>query len=137
MRRRCPACRANEPMKDKIESLLLARTGLMTSELVQHPGDFGLGRVPARLAPAGTAKSICGFCSTGCSLKIHLNAEGEAINLTADPDYPVNLGMACPKGWEALTPLGAKDRGTTPLRRDPNGEWKALGWHEALIEFCT
>src|SRR5258708_5749717 len=97
-------------MKAKVEQLLRARTGPMTSELVLRPGEFGLGRVPARLKPAGTAKSICGFCSTGCSLKIHLNRKGEAINITADPDYPVNLGMACPKGWEALTPLGASDR---------------------------
>ena len=101
-----------------LDDLLLARAGPMTSELVQHPGEFGLGRIPARLAPVATAKAICGFCSTGCSLKIHLNADGSAINLTPDPDYPVNLGMACPKGWEALTPLAASDRATTPLLRD-------------------
>ena len=77
-----------------LDDLLLARKGPMTTELVQRPGDFGLGNIPSRLAPAGTAKSICGFCSTGCSLNIHLNADGQAINLTPDPNYPVNLGMA-------------------------------------------
>jgi ferredoxin-nitrate reductase len=108
----------------------------MTSEMVQHPADFGLGRVPARLKPAGTTRSVCGFCSTGCALKIHLNAAGEAINLTADPDYPVNLGMACPKGWEALTPLAASDRATTPLSRDPaTGTLAAVTWERALAEF--
>jgi len=123
-------------MKKKIEALLQARTGPMTSELVLHPGDFGLGRVPARLAPAATAKSICGFCSTGCSLKIHLNAKGEAINLTADPDYPVNLGMACPKGWEALTPLGAKDRLTSPLLRNrETGRLEPVTWAQAMTAF--
>ena len=69
-------------MNSPLEDLLHARTGPMTSEMVLRPGDFGLGRVPARLAPAGTTSSVCGFCSTGCSLKIHLNAAGEAINLT-------------------------------------------------------
>lgn len=118
-----------------LEELLLARSGPMTSELVQHPGDFGLGKVPARLAPAGTAKAICGFCSTGCSLKIHLNAEGQAINLTPDPDYPVNLGMACPKGWEALTPLAAPDRATTPLLRDGQGQLQPVDWTQALTVF--
>ena len=34
-----------------LDDLLLARTGPMTSELVQRPGDFGLGKLPARLAP--------------------------------------------------------------------------------------
>lgn len=123
-------------MKAKVEQLLRARSGPMTSELVLHPGDFGLGRVPARLAPAGTAKSICGFCSTGCSLKIHLNKKGEAINLTADPDYPVNLGMACPKGWEALTPLAAPDRATAPLLRNrATGQLEPVTWERALAAF--
>ena len=61
-------------MKTLVEQMLHAREGPMTSELVLQPGDFGLGRVPARLAPASTARSICGFCSTGCSLKVHLDA---------------------------------------------------------------
>ena len=103
-----------------LEDLLRARNGPMTTELVQHPADYGLGlgRVPARLAPAATTNMVCGFCSTGCSLRVHLDAEGQAINLSADPDYPVNLGMACPKGWEALTPLAAPDRAITPLLRE-------------------
>ncbi|HWA25933.1 MAG TPA: molybdopterin oxidoreductase family protein [Lacunisphaera sp.] len=109
----------------------------MTTELVQRPGDFGLGNVPARLAPAGTTRAVCGFCSTGCSLKIHLNAAGEAINLTPDPDYPVNLGMACPKGWEALTPLAAPDRATTPLLRDATGVLQPVDWNHALTVFCS
>jgi assimilatory nitrate reductase catalytic subunit len=116
---------------------LVARAGPMTSELVLRPGDFGLGRVPARLAPADTTTMICGFCSTGCSLKIHLNKNGEAINLTPDPDYPVNLGMACPKGWEALTPLAAPDRATTPLlRTTPGGPLEPADWERALRVFC-
>jgi assimilatory nitrate reductase catalytic subunit len=123
-------------MKAKVEQILHARTGPMTAELVQRPGDFGLGRVPARLKPVGTAKSICGFCSTGCSLQVHLNAKGEAINLTADPDYPVNLGMACPKGWEALTPLGASDRVTSPLLRNKTtGKLEPVSWEQALAAF--
>ncbi len=108
----------------------------MTTELVQRPGDFGLGRVPERLAPAGTTTSVCGFCSTGCGLKIHLNAEGEAINLSADPAYPVNIGMACPKGWEALTPLAANDRATTPLLRNrATGQLEPVDWPAALAAF--
>lgn len=111
----------------------------MTAEMVLRPASFGLGHVPARLEPAGTITSVCGFCSTGCGLKIHLNEAGEAINLSADPEYPVNLGMACPKGWEALTPLAASDRATTPLARLPAGDKKwpltPLSWPAALNAF--
>lgn len=47
---------------------------------------FGLGQVPSHLLPDATTTAICGFCSTGCGLKIHLK-DGAAINLTPDPDY--------------------------------------------------
>lgn len=91
--------------------------GPLTSQLVRHPGRFGLGQVPGHLVPDSTTAMVCGFCSTGCSLNVHLR-EGEATNLTPNSDYPVNLGMACPKGWEALAPLAAPDRAITPLLRD-------------------
>ena len=117
-------------------SLLRQWHGPLTRDLVLRPGDFGLGQVPARLKPDSTTTSVCGFCSTGCGLNIHLK-DGEAINLTADTHYPVNLGMACPKGWEALTPLSASDRGTTPLLRNSNGDWQQVDWHAAMHEFCA
>ena len=105
--------------------------GPLTSELVRRPGDFGLGQVPSALAPDATTTMVCGFCSTGCGLKIHLR-DGVAVNLSPETDYPVNLGMACPKGWEALTPLDAPDRGTTPLI-----DGKAARWDEAMTVFAT
>jgi len=105
-------------------------TGPLTTDLVREPSRFGLGQLPRRLQPNGTAKSICGFCSTGCGLKLHLK-DGVAINATPDPDYPVNLGTACPKGWEALTPLDAPDRATTPLL---NGQ--PIDWPTAMQVFA-
>lgn len=105
-------------------------SGPLTDDLVRDPARFGLGQLPRRLQPNGTAKSICGFCSTGCGLKLHLR-DGLAINVTPDPDHPVNLGTACPKGWEALTPLDAPDRATTPLL---NGQ--PTDWTTAMQVFC-
>jgi len=110
--------------------------GALTEELVREPGKFGLGQVPSRLAPDATTTVVCGFCSTGCGLNIQLK-EGEAINLSADAEYPVNLGMACPKGWEALAPLSAPDRGTTPLLRvSRGGSLEPCTWERALTLFC-
>jgi anaerobic selenocysteine-containing dehydrogenase len=49
----------------------------------------------------------------------------------------VNLGMACPKGWEALTPLAAPDRATIPLlRSEKTGELEPIDWERALVLFC-
>jgi assimilatory nitrate reductase catalytic subunit len=108
--------------------------GGLTRELVRRPGEFGLGQLPARLEPHATTRVVCGFCSTGCGLEIHLR-NGAAVSLSPARDYPVNLGKACPKGWEALTPLGASDRATTPLVRTPAGRLEPTDWPTALDLF--
>ncbi len=109
--------------------------GPLTGELVRRPGRFGLGQVPERLAPDATTAMVCGFCSTGCALNVHLR-EGEATNLTPAFDYPVNRGMACPKGWEALAPLAAPDRALFPMRRTGFGRApKRITWAEAAEAF--
>jgi assimilatory nitrate reductase catalytic subunit len=124
------------PPGNPLNPLLRAWTGPLTEELVRTPGRFGLGQVPERLAPDDTTTMVCGFCSTGCGLKVHLK-DGQAINLSAETDYPVNLGMACPKGWEALTPLAAADRATTPLlRNERTGKLEPIDWERALVLFC-
>lgn len=123
-------------LKQRAEDLLHQRNGPLTRDLLLSPGAFGLGRVPDRLRPDQTTTMVCGFCSTGCGLTVHLQ-KGEAVNLSPAKDYPVNLGMACPKGWEALTPLRATDRATTPLLRGPNGKLQPVAWPEALSTFVS
>jgi assimilatory nitrate reductase catalytic subunit len=117
-----------------IGNLFHQRTGPLTRELLREPGGFGLGQVPASLKPDATTTSICGYCSTGCSLNIHLK-DGQAVSLTPSTDYPVNLGMACPKGWEALAVLDSPDRATTPLLKDESGRQQPVEWDLALRTF--
>ncbi len=120
----------------KENTLLRQWHGSLTEDLVLRPGDFGLGQVPAKYAPTATTRATCGFCSTGCSLDIHLK-DGVAVNLTPTTDYPVNLGMACPKGWEALNCLSAPDRATAPLLRQPDGSMRATTWDDAMKTFVA
>ncbi|MBA4029607.1 MAG: nitrate reductase [Planctomyces sp.] len=116
-------------------NLLHQREGRLTRELLQEPGGFGLGQLPESQVPEATTDMVCGFCSTGCGLKIHLK-DGEAIGLSPTTSYPVNLGMACPKGWESLRVLDAPDRATTPLyRAEKNGRLEPVGWDAALRLF--
>jgi assimilatory nitrate reductase catalytic subunit len=110
--------------------------GALTRDLLRTPGGFGLGQVPQRLAPDQTTTLICGYCSTGCGLDVHLK-QGKAVNLSPTTDHAVNLGMACPKGWEALTPLTAPDRATTPMVRDSSGKLRPVDWATALNTFAT
>ena len=116
---------------------LKQHTGPLTRDLVQEPGNFGLGKVPSRLKPTSTVTSICGYCATGCQLKLHLDENGEAINLSPQAGYPVNLGMACPKGWQALDPLDSPDRATMPLLRGADGKLAPTDWGTALDTFTT
>ena len=111
--------------------MLRQRDGHLTRDLVRTPGGFGLGQVPARHKPDATADLVCGYCSTGCRLTVHLK-DGAPVNLTPSTGWPVNHGTACPKGWEALTVLDAPDRATTPLLRDGGGSQRPVSWDLAL-----
>ncbi len=122
-------------LRDSVARLFYAPAGPLTADLVRQPGGFGLGQLPAAKIPDATTTMVCGFCSTGCGLNVHLK-NGEAIGLTPTANYPVNLGMACPKGWEALTVLQASDRATTPLVKDARGRHRPMTWDEALKTFC-
>lgn len=113
---------------------LYDREGPLTRELLLAPGGFGLGQVPQLERPNATTTMTCGYCSTGCGLTIHLK-DGAAVGLTPATEYPVNLGMACPKGWEALAVLKARDRATTPLLRTARGHLEPVDWPVALETF--
>ena len=119
-----------------IAELLHQRDGAYTREMLLAPGGFGLGVVPDRERPDATTASTCGFCSTGCSLNVHLK-DGVAVGLTPNTEYPVNLGMACPKGWEALNVLKASDRATTPLLKNAHGKFEPVNWDIAMQTFCS
>jgi anaerobic selenocysteine-containing dehydrogenase len=114
--------------------LLHQRRGILTEELERARVGFGLGQLPNRLVPDATTTSVCGFCSTGCGLTIHLK-QGRAINLSPARQYPVNLGTACPKGWEALAPLEASDRAKMPLLRNERNQLTEVSWRAALETF--
>ena len=121
-------------MHKTVTSLMHRTDGPLTRELLREPGNFGLGQVPSRTKPDATTDMVCGYCSTGCSLRIH-QQDGAATSLTPNTDYPVNMGMACPKGWEALAVLDSPDRATTPLLRDESGRCVPVGWDSAMQTF--
>jgi len=119
----------------RLGEVLRRRQGPRTAELARAAGGYGLGQVPAARAPERVTSMICGYCSTGCSLDVHLR-DGRAVGLTPTVEHPVNLGMACPKGWEALAPMASPDRATTPMvRRRKGGPLEAVGWEEAVRTF--
>lgn len=123
------------PVKRKENTLFRQWLGPLTATLERARSEVVSVQVPKAKVPDAVVSSVCGFCSTGCSLKIHLKS-GEAVNLSADESYPVNRGMACPKGWEALTPLRASDRGVYPIVKTESGERRPVSWAEATSHFA-
>ncbi|MEM7159426.1 MAG: nitrate reductase [Myxococcota bacterium] len=113
--------------------MLYTRVGPHTRDLELHPS--GLGRVPSELRECRTTGSVCGFCSTGCELSIHTR-DGRAQGLTPSPTWPVNRGVACPKGWEALAVTQSAARATTPLLRDDGGVHRPIAWDRAMRLFA-
>jgi assimilatory nitrate reductase catalytic subunit len=119
---------------DDLHAALRRFDGPLTQDLVREPGKFGLGQVPAKLSPDATTTMVCGFCSTGCGLKDSPQGRPGGEPQRGN-EYPVNLGMACPKGWEALTPLDAADRATTPLLRN-DARARSSRWIGSGPSFC-
>ena len=121
-------------LSEALDGVFHYRKGWMTEELRREKISPHMPQVPSRLKPDGAITSICGYCSTGCSLKVHLRGD-EAVNLSPHNKYPVNMGMACPKGWESLTVLDSPSRGITPLLRNKDGKMKAIDWDQATSTF--
>ena len=115
---------------------MLNRGGALTNLLKRTAGKFGLGQIPIEAAPNSTTPIVCGYCSTGCSLETHL-IDGQAVGLSPSVSDVVNIGMACPKGWEALTPLASSDRAMHPKKRKVRGKTASkISWTEAATLFC-
>jgi assimilatory nitrate reductase catalytic subunit len=75
-------------------------------------------------------RTHCPYCSLQCGMVL----EGRrTLEVQAWPEFPVNEGRLCRKGWTATGLRGHRERLTTPLVRDhPGGELRAASWDEAL-----
>ncbi len=119
----------------RIRRLFYDRSGPLTAELKLSDGGPAVGRWPGHMLPDATTDLVCGFCATGCSLTAHIRGDN-AVTLSPNTQHPVNLGMACPKGWEALSALDAGNRATQPLIRR-QGRLEPVEWDEAAEEMLT
>ena len=77
--------------------------------------------------------ATCGYCSTGCSIEVGLDAGGKAVTTRGVADAPVNRGKLCIKGITEAGILHASGRGTEPLLRDQSyQDWQTADWDTAL-----
>lgn len=79
-------------------------------------------------------RTVCGYCSTGCDFAIETGDDKPPV-VTANVSYPVNLGKACPKGFQLLGHLGSPERATVPLLRNAQDNLQPVSWDTALKVF--
>lgn len=79
-------------LKVSSASVALATLGFNMSEATAKAQEL-------RIAKAKATPTICPFCSAGCGLLVHTDADkGHVLYTEGDPDHPVNQGGACSKG---------------------------------------
>ncbi len=63
-------------------------------------------------APATTTPTHCVYCALQCGTLLH--RRGTDVEVEPSPDFPVNRGGLCQKGWTAPAVLNTPDRLRTP-----------------------
>ncbi|MFL0810861.1 MAG: nitrate reductase [Agarilytica sp.] len=77
--------------------------------------------------------AVCGYCSTGCTIEVGLNAEGRPVTSRGKGSSAVNRGKLCIKGLFEHELSESAGRGTVPLMRDKvYDEYKEATWDQAL-----
>jgi len=93
-------------------------------------------RKPIKIADKGVVDwkyTTCGYCSTGCSIQVGLNAEGKAVTSRGTPNADVNRGKICIKGIFEHEIFDAEGRGDLPQVRDKfYDDYKTTDWDTAL-----
>lgn len=82
--------------------------------------------------------TTCGYCSTGCSMDIGLNAEGKPVATRGTAGADVNRGKLCVKGIFEHELFESAGRGSEPLLRDSiHEDYQATGWDPALDHMAS
>lgn len=92
---------------------------------------------PIKIADKGVVEwkyATCGYCSTGCSIEVGLDAEGEPVASRGLADADVNRGKLCVKGiFEHELFRKTAGRGNKPLKRKAYQDaFEEVTWKEAL-----
>lgn len=78
----------------------------------------------------GATATHCPYCAFQCGMRI--SGAGNDLAIVGDPEFPVNKGALCIKGWTASATLSHPERLTTPLGRNEAGTLAPVSWEEAL-----
>ncbi len=76
--------------------------------------------------------ATCSYCSTGCSIEIGINKDGEPVSSRGVGGADVNQGKLCLKGIFEHELFDSAGRGKTPLiRNNFYDDWEETDWPQA------
>ena len=91
---------------------------------------------PIKIADKGVVDwryTTCGYCSTGCSIEVGVNAAGKGVAARGVGDASVNQGKLCIKGIFEYELFDSANRGRSPLIRDGIDQpFEETDWDPAL-----
>jgi len=92
---------------------------------------------PIKIADKGVVEwkyATCGYCSTGCSIEVGLDRDGEPVASRGVADADVNRGKLCVKGiFEHELFRKTEGRGSVPLmRKNIIEDFAEVTWKQAL-----
>jgi len=91
---------------------------------------------PIKIADKGIVEwkyTTCGYCSTGCSIEVGINGEGQAVSSRGVGGADVNRGKLCIKGIFEHELFKTEGRGKKPLVRNSIiDEYQQTEWDPAL-----
>jgi assimilatory nitrate reductase catalytic subunit len=76
-------------------------------------------------------RTHCPYCAFQCGMLARPQAEG-GVAVEGDPDFPVNAGLLCTKGFTAGETLAHPERLAAPLARNAAGHLVPVDWDHAL-----
>ena len=79
---------------------------------------------------AGVVRTHCPYCALQCGVLVSVGSD--AVAIAGDPDFPVNAGALCVKGFTAGETLSHAERLVAPLVRNSDGQLVPASWDHVL-----
>jgi formate dehydrogenase major subunit len=91
-----------------------------------------------RIKGAKETTSVCCYCSVGCGILVHTDANGKVINAEGDPDHPISEGALCAKGASSYQIAVNPNRLQKVRYRAPySATWKEVSWEWAFNKIAA
>jgi assimilatory nitrate reductase catalytic subunit len=80
-----------------------------------------------------TVKTHCPYCAFQCGMEVtRIRSTTTQLRIAANPEFPVNRGQMCIKGFTSGALLEHPQRIRQPMLRQPNGRLSPVTWSTAL-----